>query len=191
MPSLLILLLSIFIVVFVILLIISLYNKLIQRKNQVEQAFATIDVLLQKRWDLIPNLVAVAQNYMQFEKSTLTEIAKLRTRAISERLSDNTRIALENKISRNLGNIIVAIEAYPELKSNESFLQLQYSLHEIEEQISAARRFYNTAVTEYNNAVEMFPTNLFASWMNYRLKVQFLTSPQERQNVNVRNLFNP
>ncbi|MBD2448715.1 LemA family protein [Nostoc sp. FACHB-152] len=191
MPTILLALVPIFIIIFVIGFIIGLYNKLIQRKNQVEQAFATIDVLLQKRWDLIPNLVAVAQNYMQFEKSTLTEIAKLRTRAISERLNDNTRIALENQISRNLGNITVAIEAYPELKTNENFLQLQYSLNEIEEQISAARRFYNTAVTEYNNAVEMFPTNLFASWMNYRLKVQFQTSPQERQNVNVRNLFNP
>ncbi|NEU71087.1 LemA family protein [Hassallia byssoidea VB512170] len=169
---------------------VIMYNSLISKKNQVDNAFASIDVLLQKRWDLIPNLVAVAQNYMRFEQKTLTKIAQLRTKAISERVSANTRVGLENEISKTLGNIIVAVEAYPELKSNEHFLQLQYSLNEIEEQISAARRFYNTAVKEYNNAVEMFPTNFIASWMNYQLKVQFKATAQERQNVNVRNLFN-
>ncbi|GAX44494.1 putative lemA protein [Tolypothrix sp. NIES-4075] len=170
--------------------IVIMYNSLISKKNQVDNAFASIDVLLQKRWDLIPNLVAVAQNYMRFEQKTLTKIAQLRTKAISERVSANTRVGLENEISKTLGNIIVAVEAYPELKSNEHFLQLQYSLNEIEEQISAARRFYNTAVKEYNNVVEMFPTNLIASWMNYQLKVQFQATPQERQNVNLKNIFN-
>jgi len=168
----------------------NLYNSLITRKNQVDYAFSTIDVLLQKRWDLIPNLVAVAEKYMQFEQKTLTEIARLRTRVISERVSESTRVAIEDQISRSLDNIIVAVEAYPELKTNEHFIQLQYSLTEIEEQISAARRFYNSAVTEYNNLIEMFPTNFLASWMNYQSKVQFQASPQEKQNVNVRNLFN-
>ncbi|MBD2498272.1 LemA family protein [Nostoc sp. FACHB-280] len=167
----------------------NLYNKLIKSKNQVDYAFSTIDVLLQKRWDLIPNLVAVAEKYMQFEQKTLTEIVRLRTKVISERVSDSTRVTIEDQISRNLDHLIVAVEAYPELKTNEHFIQLQYSLTEIEEQISAARRFYNSAVTEYNNTVEMFPTNLFASWMNYQLKVQFQISSQDKQSVNVRNLF--
>jgi LemA protein len=168
----------------------NLYNILISRKNQVDNAFSTIDVLLQKRWDLIPNLVTVAQKYMQFEQQTLTDIAKLRTKLISERVNDDARIALENQISSGLGNIMVAVEAYPELKSNEHFIRLQQSLNEIEEQISAARRFYNTAVTEYNNAVEMFPTNFLASWMRYSLKYQFTATLTQKQNVDVRNLFN-
>jgi len=174
----------------VTLIFATFYNTLIAKKNQVDNAFSTIDVLLQKRWDLIPNLVAVAQKYMQFEQTTLTEIAKLRTKAISERVSDDARVTLENQISRGLGNIMVAVEAYPALTSNEHFIQLQQSLNEIEEQISAARRFYNTAVTEYNNAVEMFPTNFLASWMRYSLKIQFQATPRERENVDVRNLLN-
>lgn len=168
----------------------SLYNGLVRKKNQVENAFATVDVLLQKRWDLIPNLVAVVQNYMQFEQKTLTEIAKLRTQVISERVSESTRVKIEDQISRSLGNILVTVEAYPELKTNEHFLQLQSSLNEAEEQISAARRFYNTAVTEYNNALQMFPSNLLANWMNYQPRVQFQATAQERQNVNIKNLFN-
>ncbi|AFY45276.1 LemA family protein [Nostoc sp. PCC 7107] len=168
----------------------NFYNKLIKSKNQVDYAFSTIDVLLQKRWDLIPNLVAVAEKYMQFEQKTLIEIVKLRTKVISERVSESTRVTIEDQISRNLDNLIVTVESYPELKTNEHFIQLQYSLTEIEEQISAARRFYNSAVTEYNNTIEMFPTNLFASWMNYQLKIQFQASLQEKQNVNVRNLLN-
>jgi LemA protein len=168
----------------------QLYNGLVYKKNQVDNAFASIDVLLQKRWDLIPNLVAVAQNYKQFEQTTLTEIARLRTQAISERVSQSARVNLEDQISRALGNILVTVEAYPDLKTNEHFLHLQYSITEVEEQISAARRFYNSAVTEYNNALEMFPSNFLASWMNYQPKVQFQATAQERQNVNVSNLFN-
>jgi LemA protein len=168
----------------------TLYNSLIYKKNQVDNAFSSIDVILQKRWDLIPNLVAVAQNYMQFEQQTLTQITKLRTKAISDKVSANTRVDLENQISKLLGNFMVSVEAYPELKSNEHFILLQQSLNEVEEQISAARRFYNSAVTEYNNAVEMFPTNFIASWMKYQLKLQFQTTSEERQNVNVKNLFN-
>lgn len=172
------------------LFMISLYNGLIYKKNQVDNAFSSIDVQLQKRWDLIPNLVAVAEQYMKFEQQTLTEIARLRTQLISERVNANTRLELENQISKALGSLFIAVESYPDLKTNEHFTRLQLSLNEVEEQISAARRFYNSAVTEYNAALEMFPTNLFASALNYQPKKQFQTTPQERQNVNVRSLFN-
>ncbi|MEH1959765.1 MAG: LemA family protein [Nostoc sp.] len=114
---------------------------------------------------MIPRLVTLAQMYMQFEQKILTEISRLRSRATSKNLSDNSRIAVEDQISRTLNKIIIAVEAYPELKTNQHFIQLQYSLNEVEEQISAARRFYNSAVTEYNNAVEMFPTNIIALGM--------------------------
>lgn len=84
-----------------------------------------------------------------------------------------------------LSKIIVIVETYPELKTNDHFIQLQYSLREVEEQLSAARRFYNSAVTEYNNAVEMFPTNIIAWWMKYQLKLQFQANQQARNNVNI------
>ncbi|WP_375505734.1 LemA family protein [uncultured Nostoc sp.] len=161
-----------------------LYNSLIHKKNQVNNAFSTIDVILQKRSDLIPRLVTLAQIYMQFEQKTLIEISRLRSRATSKNLSDNSRVVVEDQISRMLSKIIVIVEAYPELKTNDHFIQLQYSLSEVEEQLSAARRFYNSAVTEYNNAVEMFPTNIIASWIKYQLKLQFQANPQARNNVN-------
>lgn len=171
-----------------IFLYIVLRNGLVDKKNQVENAFSSIDVLLKKRYDLIPNLVATVKEYMQFEQKTLVEVTRLRSRAMQS--SGDTRVDLENQISRAIGNIMVAVEAYPELKANQNFQQLQGSLNEIEEQISAARRFYNSAVTDYNNAVEMFPTNIIASSMNYRLRRLFEATEQERVNVDVRGLFN-
>lgn len=173
-----------FVILFLIIFIF-LYNSLIQKKNQVNNAFSSVDVILQKRSDLIPRLVTLAQMYMQFEQKVLIEISRLRSRATSKNLSDNSRVAVEDQISRMLTKIIVVVEAYPELKTNGHFLQLQYSLNEVEEQLSAARRFYNSAVTEYNNAVEMFPTNIIASGMKYQLKLQFKANLEARNNINI------
>lgn len=183
-------LISVAIVVLLAIVYFSLRNSLVAKKNQVENAFATIDVLLKKRCDLIPNLISSVQQYMQFEQKTLMDIARLRSQAVSGQLTGNERVQLENQISRALGNIMVAVEAYPDLKASANFQQLQGSLNEVEEQISAARRFYNAAVTDYNNAVEMVPTNAIASSMNYRVKQLFEATEQERRNVDVRNLFN-
>jgi LemA protein len=105
-------------------------------------------------------------------------------------VNEEQRLTLENQISRTMGNILAVIENYPELKSNEHISQLLASLNEIEEQISAARRFYNTAVTEYNNAIEMFPSNILATNMNYCSKQVFVANERERENVNVDRLFN-
>ena len=175
---------------FVLFLILSIYNSLILKKNQIDRAFGTVDVLLKKRCDLIPNLVAVVKNYMQFEQKTLVEVVKLRSRVISGEINEENRFTLENQISRTMGNILALIENYPELKANQHINQLLASLNEIEEQISAARRFYNTAVTEYNNAIEIFPNNLVASRMNYRLKNLFEATQVDRENVDVSELFN-
>jgi len=168
----------------------TLYNKLIYKKNQVENAFSSIDVYLQKRCDLIPNLVAIAQRYMKFEQKTLTEIARLRTQVVSGQASGNTRVELENQISRALEDVMLTVEAYLELKTNNLFIELQESLNEVEEQLSASRRFYNSAVTDYNNAMEIFPMKYIASVMNYQLKSQFQATPQSRQNINIKSLFN-
>ncbi len=174
----------------VVLMVVVMYNSLIGKKNQVDNAFASIDVMLKKRYDLIPNLVSAVKTYMQHEKSVLTEITELRSKAMQSGLSDDEKIQLDNKISRALGGIMVAVENYPQLKANENFMHLQASLNEIEEQISAARRSYNASVTDYNNAIEMFPTNIFASMMGYKRKTLFEITEAERKNVDVNALFN-
>jgi LemA protein len=178
--------------VFIALVIVSLIylnNDLIAKKNQIDRSFSTIDVLLKKRCDLIPNLVAVAQQYMLFEKETLTNIAGLRSRALSGRMDVDRRVEIENQISKALSDIMVTVESYPDLKTDGQFRNLQASLNEAEEQLSAARRFYNTSVNDYNNAVEMFPSNLLASRMHLRTRRLFEATEQERQNVDVRQMF--
>jgi len=172
-----------------VLVVIIIYNSLVGKKNQVKNVFGTIDALLKKRYDLIPNLVATVKNYMEHERGTLTEITALRAQAVSGQVSDDEQVQLDNKVSKMLGGIMVAVESYPELKANDNFTQLQRTLNEIEEQISAARRAYNAAVTDYNNALEMFPTNIVASMMKYEQKSLFEITEKERENVDVGKLF--
>lgn len=190
MLELLVFLVICFILSVVIFLIgVSIYNNLIFKKNQVDRSFSSVDILLKKRCDLIPNLVAVVKKHLQFEQQTLAEIARLRSRLVSGEVDDTQRLTLENQISRSMGSLIAVIENYPELKSDRHVSQLLASLNEIEEQISAARRFFNTAVTEYNNAIEMFPTNIFAIQMRYRPKQLFIATEQDRANVDVGNIL--
>lgn len=172
------------------LIAILMYNSLIAKKNQVENIFAGVDTVLKKRFDLIPNLVASVERYMEHEKSTLEKVTELRAAAMKPGISDDQKIALDAKLTAALGAITVAMEAYPDLKANENVMHLQRSLAEIEEQISAARRAYNQAVTDLNNAIEMFPTNLMAGWMNLSRRAVFEITANERQNVDVNALFN-
>jgi LemA protein len=177
------------IVAAVIIFFVALYNTMIGKKNDVNNAFASIDTLLKKRYDLIPNLVSTVKQYMEHEKGTLTEITEIRAKAISGNVSEDQRVDLENKMNKLLGNIMVAVENYPQLKANENFMQLQRSMNEIEEQISAARRAYNAAVTDYNKAVEMVPTNVMASIMNLKQRNLFEIPEAQRKNVDVKELF--
>lgn len=177
------------IVVLAIIVVIVLYNSLINRKNQVEYAFGGMDAMLKKRYDLIPNLVSTVQQYASHERELLEKITSLRTKALQDNLSDDDKVDLDNQMSGALSKIMVAVESYPDLKANQNFLQLQASLNEVEEQISASRRAYNAAVTDYNNGVEMFPTNLLAGMMNLTRKKVFEITEIERQNVNVGELF--
>lgn len=172
------------------IILVLMYNSLVSKKNQVENIFASIDTQLKKRYDLIPNLVASVSKYMEHEKSTLEEITKLRAEANKPNISDAQKIKLDTQITSALGSIMVAVEDYPELKANQNVMHLQHSLNEVEEQISAARRAYNQAVTDYNNAIEMIPTNFMASVMHYTRKEVFVIPDTERQNVNVKELFN-
>ena len=175
----------------VVILVIAfgMYNGLIGKKNGVENAFATIDTILKKRYDLIPNLVAAVKQYMEHERGLLENVTALRAKATSGNISSDEAITLNNEINKTMGGIMVAVESYPELKANENFKDLQRSLNEVEEQLSAARRAFNASVTDFNNAVEMFPTNIMAGMMNYKRRQLFEIPETERQNPDVKNLF--
>lgn len=181
--------LTLIILLVVILILILMYNSLVAKKNQVQNIFGGVDAILKKRYDLIPNIVASVSKYMEHEKSILEEVTKLRAEANKPNLSDNQKIELDAKVTSALDSIMIAVENYPQLKANENVMHLQRSLNEIEEQISAARRAYNQAVTDYNNALESIPTNFMANMMGYKLKDVFVISEAERRNVNVKELF--
>ncbi len=172
-----------------ILFIIFTYNSLIKKKNQVENSFGSIDAMLKKRYDLIPNLVETVKQYMTYEKDTLTQITELRTQATSGNLSGDEKVDLENKIAGQMRGIMVAVENYPDLKSSANFIQLQGSWNEAEEQISAARRFFNSAVTDFNNAIQVFPNSVMAGMMGLKAKRVFEIPEEERKNVSAKNLF--
>ena len=172
------------------LALILMYNSLIGKKNEVDNIFAGVDAVLKKRYDLIPNLVATVSKYMEHERGLLEKVTELRAQATKPDISDERVIELDRQISSALGSIMVAVENYPDLKANENVMHLQRTLHEIESQIAAARRAYNQAVTDYNNAIEMLPTNIMASFMHYKRKQLFEISDGERENVDVHAMFN-
>ena len=172
-----------------ILIFIVVYNGLISKKNNVEYAFSSIDVMLKKRTDLIPNLIASVKQYMQHESGLLTKITELRNSVMKAPEGSPERFDLENKLGSALGQVRVAVENYPDLKANTNFLQLQAALNEIEEQISASRRAFNASVFEYNNGVEMFPSNIVANILGYKRKVSFEIPAADRENVNVAEAF--
>ena len=185
MPSLLFLIIPVAILIFVI----AVYNSLAAKRANVQNAFAGIDVQLKKRCDLIPNLVSSVKAYMTHESGTLETLTGLRTRAVAA-TDPAERLRLDREISGALRSLMVHVEAYPVLKASANVEHLQRSLNEIEEQISASRRAYNAAVTEYNLAIRIFPNNLLAGMFGYTESPLFEAAPEDRANPNVGDLFN-
>lgn len=167
----------------------GVYNRLVAAKNEVDNAFGAIDAELKKRYDLIPNLVAVVKNYAAHEYGIMTKVSEMRAKAISGNISADEKVDLDNSILHSLRGVMVSMENYPMLQADENFLQLQASWNEIEEQISAARRAYNAAVTDYNNRFEMFPGSMFSNMLAFKEKPVLSISANERQNVNAEELF--
>jgi len=165
-----------------------MYNFLVGKKNEVDNIFGGIDAILKKRYNLIPNLVESIKQYVTHERETLEKITQLRSKAMRSKNSDE-KLAINNELSSMLGGIMVAVENYPDLKANQNFLHLQKTLNELEAQVSAARRAYNQAVTDYNNAIEMFPSNIIANFMGYKAKEVFQAKEVERENPNLKNPF--
>jgi len=174
----------------VVLLAIRTYNSIISNRNQVQNAFGSMDAMLKQRYDLIPNLVSSVQAYVKHERSLLTELSELRTRATTDGLTPEEHAELDGRTTRALSALRVAVENYPDLKANQNFLQLQASLNDVEEKVGAARRNYNRAVTDYNTAIESFPGSLVAARMHLQRKPVFQIIEAERHAHDVTALFN-
>ena len=163
---------------------IGTYNGLIQVKNLVEEAWATIDVQLKKRSDLIPNLVETVKGYAAHESKTLESVIAARNLAMTA--SGDAKMAAENALSGTLKSLFALQESYPDLKANVNFMDLQNQLKLIENEIASARRYYNGTVKSLNDKIEMFPSNLVASMMQLTKRAYFeLDSEEERKNVKV------
>lgn len=173
------------IVVILLIVFFIIYNKLVKESNKVKEAFATMDVYLKKRWDLIPNIVETVKGYAKHEKSTLTEVIKMRNLAY-DNMSDNEKIKTNEKVSSDINKIMVLAEDYPELKANENFKDLSNQLSKVEDEIANSRKYYNATVRDYNNKVEMFPSNLVAKLLGYKSRNMFEAKIDERDNVKVK-----
>ena len=145
----------------------SCYNKLILNRNKVKDSWAQIDVQLKRRADLIPNLVETVKGYAKHEKETLEEVIKARN-SFNTASTIEEEIEANNQITGALNRLFALSEAYPELKANANFMSLQTDLKDVEDKISYARQFYNDIVLTYNNAVEMFPSNIIANMFNFK-----------------------
>lgn len=164
------------------------YNSLVGRRNRAAQALSTIEVQLTKRYDLIPKLVDSVKQFMTHERGLLEEIVRLRSQAMSG-ATPAARVAADGALTGALSRLNISIEAYPEVQSSASFMQLQRSLNEVEAQLAAARRTYNGCATDYNNAVEMVPTSIVAGMMNFERLPMFAAEAHKREDVDVGALF--
>lgn len=144
---------------------IWIYNRLVRKRNQVNEAWAGIDVQLQKRHELVPNLVATVKGYTAHESGLFEEVARIRAQSDTGVVETGRR---ESGLSRSLARLFALAEDYPELKANQAFQQLHASLVDIEDHLQFARRYYNGAVRDNNILVESFPSNLVASWFRFR-----------------------
>jgi LemA protein len=174
----------IFLAILVILLIwaISRYNLFVRLRNNRENAFADIDVQLKQRHDLIPQLVATVKGYASHEKETLDRVVSARSGAINAKNIDE-KIVAENALTSALSGLKITVEAYPDLKANTNFMQLQGEISDIENKLAAVRRFFNSATKELNTAIEVFPANIIAGMFGFRKEMMFDLGAPERKNL--------
>ena len=173
------------IVAIIVIAFIAIYNKLVTARQRVKNGWGQIDVQLQRRFDLIPNLVDTVKGYMAHESSVLEKVTELRTswanaKTVAEKMD------ISNQLSDTLKTIMAVSENYPDLKANQNFMSLQEELTNTENKISYSRQFYNDTVTRYNTMLETFPSNLVASMFHFEAEKLFeVDNPSARQNVKV------
>lgn len=163
---------------------IGVYNNLINARNKAKDQFSQIDVQLKRRSDMIPNLVETVKGYAKHESDTLEAVVKARNTYLSASTPE-AQMKADGELTQAITKLFALSEAYPELKANENFKQLQSELTSTEDKISYARQFYNDIVMKYNNKIEMFPSNIVAGMFNFKTQAFFEVNEEERQNVKV------
>ena len=175
------------IVAVILLVIILLFNQIIREENAVKNAFSTVDVLLKKRYDLIPNLVEIVKGHASHEKEVFENISQIRNKLVNTQDAE-LAVKSDSELNFALKELFMVAEEYPNLKTNTSFLELQKNLLLLEDELSAARRTYNAAVTEYNITLESFPTNIVANLMQKTKKALFTVTDDVRNVINLKNI---
>ena len=165
--------------------VISMYNKLVNARNKVDNQFSQIDVQLKRRADLIPNLVETVKGYAKHEEGTLTAVIEARNMAVNAG-SVNEKIDANNQLTGALNKLFALSEAYPDLKANTNFMSLQNDLKDTEDKITYARQFYNDTAMNFNNLVEMFPSNIVASIFKFKKYEFFAASEEEKATPKVK-----
>ena len=164
--------------------LVAIYNGLVSFRNNRENAFADIDVQLKQRHDLIPQLLGAVKGYMEHERGTLEAITQARSRAMSAG-SINEKIEAEQELSSALKGLSIQVEAYPDLKASQNFMQLQTEISDIENKLAAVRRYFNAATKELNIAVQKFPNNIFASMFGFKTEPMFDLGVAGREQMDV------
>jgi LemA protein len=174
-------------VLFLLLCGIGMANNIKRSKNQISNALSSLDALLIKRHDLIPNLIVLLKQYMSYEEDTLKKIAALRQQGIT---SPDKEYHQDNELNKTIKGLMIQVENYPDLKANTQFLNIQYSWNEAEEQIAAGRRFVSASITDYNNRISTFPSNIMASFIGAQKQEWQSASPEQKESPSAEKLFN-
>jgi LemA protein len=170
------------VVLILIFWLVSINNRLVSLKNNRESAFADIDVQLKQRYDLIPQLLGAVKGYMNHESEVLTRVTEARSRYLQAG-TVSEKIAAENNMTSAMNGLNIQIEAYPELKANASFMNLQHEISDLENKLASVRRFFNSSTKEYNNGIEQFPSNLIAGFKGYKTEPMFDLGVDQRQTL--------
>lgn len=161
-----------------------IYNEFIRLKLRINEAFATMDVYLKKRWDLIPNLVETVKAYSDYENTIIKRIITLRNN-VYDNMSNKDKIKLNEQINQDMDNIMLLGEKYPKLRASDNFNLLSKELIRVEEEIAKSRKYYNAVVREYNNKVEMVPSNIIAGILRLKPQDMFIIKEEEKESIEV------
>lgn len=172
------------VVVLLIVFIASVYNSLVQLRNRVKDQWSQIDVQLKRRFDLIPNLVETVKGYTKHESETLEGVVKARNSYVTAETPEQAMKA-DGELTQAISKLFALTESYPDLKANTNFMQMQEELQQTENKIASARQFYNDTVLQYNNKVQMVPSNIVAGIFNFKAEAFFEAADSERENVKV------
>ena len=173
------------VIALLVIYVLVTYNVFVKMKNRVDESFSTMDVYLKKRWDLIPNIVETVKGYAKHEKSTLSDVIKLRNGAY-DNMSSDEKIKANQQLSKGITKIMALAEQYPDLKANENFKDLSTQLTKIEDEIANSRKYYNGTVRTYNDKIEMVPSNIVAGIFGFKTRTMFEVDAAERENVKVK-----